>query len=122
MNRELLKTSLRHTHAYIDAYGVDLLQDVEMLFRQALEQHEEMDETEDDGEQSDLSVNFETVAEPLEALADADEPSPESAPVRKQEPATPEQILVPVAPWHFRLPAIVAALAVTVFLLRGWLS
>ncbi|WP_312722877.1 hypothetical protein [Stutzerimonas kunmingensis] len=122
MNRELLKASLRHTHAYIDAYGVDLLQDVEMLFRQALEQHEDIDETDDGDEQSDLSVNFETVAEPVEALADADEPSPEGAPVRKQEPTSPEQILVPVAPWHFQLPAIVAALAVTVFLLRGWLS
>ncbi|MCQ4246080.1 hypothetical protein [Stutzerimonas decontaminans] len=122
MNRELLKTSLRHTHAYIDAYGVDLLQDVEILFRQALEQDEDIDVTDDDDEQSDLSVNFETVAEPVRALADADEPSPEGAPVRTQEPAIPEQILVPVAPWHFQLPAIVAALAVTVFLLRGWLS
>lgn len=122
MNRELLKTSLRHTHAYIDAYGVDLLQDVEMLFRQALEQHEDIDETDDGDEQSDLSVNFETVTGPVAAEARRDAPSPESEPVRTQEPATPEQILVPVAPWHFQLPAIVAALAVTVFLLRGWLS
>lgn len=122
MNRELLKTSLRHTHAYIDAYGVDLLQDVEMLFRQSLEQHEDIDETDDGDEQSDLSVSFETVAEPVAAEARRVAPSPESEPVRNPEQTPPEPILVPVARWHFQLPAIVAALAVTVFLLRGWLS
>ena len=122
MNRELLKTSLRHTHAYIDAYGVELLQDVEMLFRQALEQHEDIDETEVHDEQSDLSVNFETVAEPIAAVARANAPSPESGPAHSQEQTSPESILVPVARWHFQLPAIVAAMAVAVFLLRGWLS
>ncbi|MBP64040.1 MAG: hypothetical protein CMJ62_21155 [Planctomycetaceae bacterium] len=122
MSRELLKTSLRHTHAYIDAYGVDLLQEVEMLFRQALEKLEDTDETDEDDEQGDLSVSFETVAEPAVAVARPVAPNPASAPVRKQEPTSPEQIFIPVARWHFYLPATVAAMAVAFFLVWGLLS
>jgi len=119
MSRELLKTSLRHTHAYIDAYGVDLLQDVEMLFRQALEKLEDSDETDEHDEHDDLSVNFAAVTEPA---ARPIAPKPASAPVPKQEPTLPEQIFIPVARWHFYLPATVAALAVAVSLVWGLLS
>lgn len=122
MSRELLKTSLRHTHAYIDAYGVDLLQDVEMLFRQALEKLEDTDETDEDDEQDDLSVNFEAVTEPAVAVARPIAPNPASAPVPKQEPTLPDQIFIPVARWHFYLPATVAAVAVAVSLAWGLLS
>ncbi|MFX1713059.1 hypothetical protein [Stutzerimonas stutzeri] len=122
MSRELLKTSLRHTHAYIDAYGVDLLQDIEMLFRQALEKLEDTDETDEDDEQDGLSVNFEAVAEPAVAVARPIAPNPTSTPVPKQEPTLPEQIFIPVAGWHFYLPATVAAVAVAVFLVWGLLS
>jgi hypothetical protein len=122
MSRELLKTSLRHTHAYIDAYGVDLLQDVEMLFRQALEKLEDTDETDEDDEQDDLSVNFEAVTEPAMAVARPIAPKPASALVPKQEPTLPEQIFIPVARWHFYLPATIAAVAVAVFLVWDLLS
>jgi len=124
MSRELLKTSLRHTHAYIDAYGADLLQDVEMLFRHTLEQapgtaEDEMDEGD---EQGDFSVNFDAPVKPAVAASSPVAPSMETAvPVREQDHASSD-ILVPVEHWHFRLPAIVAAVAVAAFLSRGWLS
>ncbi|GEM_PF-540010 len=122
MSRELLKTSLRHTHAYIDAYGVDLLQEVEMLFRQALEKPEDTDETDEDDDQGDLSVSFGNVAEPAVAVPCPVSPNQASAPARKQERISPEQIFIPVAGWHFYLPAIAAAVAVAILLVRSLLS
>ncbi|MCW1938121.1 hypothetical protein OMD46_20530 [Pseudomonas sp. MDMC_285] len=114
MSNEQLKTSLRHTHAYIEAYGVELLADVEDLFRQALDQVDEVT-------QADVTVNFDAPALPSEPPL---RPAQTAAPSRHvEEPRIePESGLETLANWHFYLPAILAGVAVAAILFRGWLS
>lgn len=118
MSNEQLKTSLRHTHAYIEAYGVELLADVEDLFRQALDQ---VDEGVTKSTQADVTVNFDAPAVPSEPPL---RPAQTAAPSRHvEEPRIePETSLETLANWHFYLPAILAGVAVAVILFRGWLS
>lgn len=118
MSNEQLKTSLRHTHAYIEAYGVELLADVEDLFRQALDQ---VDEVVTKSTQADVTVNLEAPAAPSEPPL---RPAPKAAPSHHEEEPRiePETSLETLANWHFYLPAILAGVAVAVILFRGWLS
>ncbi|WP_312591681.1 hypothetical protein [Stutzerimonas nitrititolerans] len=122
MNLELLKTSLRHTHAYIDAYGVDHLQDVEMLFRQALEQASEEEDLDEDDEQEDFSGSLDIPSRPAAVTPVVESMIETAAPAQEEYQRTAEQRLVPVANWHFQLPVMVAGMAVAILLLRGWLS
>ncbi|WP_161867537.1 hypothetical protein [Pseudomonas yangonensis] len=113
MSSEQLKTSLRHTHAYIEAYDVELLADVEGLFRQALDQ---VDEAPTESTQADVAIHFDAPAEPPPSLFQAAQPPHEERPIIQ------ENALETLANWHFYLPAILGGVAVAVILFRGWLS
>lgn len=119
MSSEQLKTSLRHTHAYIEAYGVELLENVEMLFRQALAR---VDEGAMKSTQTDVTVNFDEPA--VQPTPPEPVPRPtQTAPSRHEESSVAQETtLETLANWHFHLPAIVAGVAVAAILLRGWLS
>lgn len=90
MSNADLRTSLRHTHSYIEAYGADLLQDIEHSFRHALDHIHGGASTQPQEEPQDFEINFGEPAEKAESSVPPAEPPP-TAPARKSRPE-PERI------------------------------
>lgn len=122
MSDDTLKTSLRHTHAYIDAYGVELLQGVESAFRQALENCAD-DEGEDEQEEYEpVSLADEPPAQEPPTAEPYSRPEPAHRAPRLQETVESSwhsRPLNEIANWHFYLPGLLTVLAAVFFLVRG---
>jgi len=118
MSSHDLKTSLRHTHAYINAYDLALLQAIERAFRQdraAADRSAGSSSGEDDG----AGVQADPVNEQA-SVTPAPEVSPwEYVPERRSglaasRSAEPDGI----ATWHLYMPALLAAVVILTLLVR----
>lgn len=122
MTDNTLKTSLRHTHAYIDAYGVELLQGVESAFRQALENCANDEGGDEQEEYAPVSLADEPPAQEPPTVEPYSRPEPAHRAPPLQESVESSRYSRPldaVAKWHFYLPGVLAALAAVFFLVRG---
>jgi hypothetical protein len=124
MKDELLKSSLRHAQNYINAYGVEWLQEIEKVFRDAILPPE------DEMQNCNMATGGEGVAPlertPKQQVAEISNRSMTELQAHSTEIHDPVAIDVPaeasalrvLAGWHFKLPFIAAIFGVVLLFLR----
>ena len=126
MSDNLLRSSLRQTHAYIQAYDPDLLRAIEADFREALSnlhgesQDDDDYEYEDEDEDEDEDEEIIPPHAPKVQAAKPTTPRPaEQRPVAPSKPRRRSLEVMPLADWHFRLPFFTAFIATPLAVLFG---
>jgi hypothetical protein len=119
MKDELLKTSLRHAQSYINAYGVEWLQEIEEIFRDAILQPEEENERFSGEIDAPLKTaqKLQTTEAPTRPLMELQARNAQESQPVAIEPPLAMPLPRPLAGWHFQLPAIVTVLGVILLIL-----
>lgn len=122
MSDNLLRSSLRQTHAYIQAYDPDLLRAIEADFREALSNLHGESQDDDDYEYEDEDEDEEIIPPPAPKVQASKPTTPRPAEQRSVTPSKPLRHaleLTPLADWHFRLPFFTALIATPLAVLFG---
>lgn len=109
MSQHDLKTSLRHTHAYLKAYDMALLQAIERAFKQ--DRAAEVRESGDD-------EKIEPVLERPPATSAPDISPQQYAPQRDRGDTCSPAAADGLSNWHLYMPALLAAVVIIALLVR----